>query len=67
MADEDSLVVKFLDQLWMTIRRVDRKKDRIFSRFHGAEIGPRGIEIFLPNWRTLAWEQVEESDLSRGE
>ncbi|MDO8767376.1 MAG: hypothetical protein Q7K57_01445 [Burkholderiaceae bacterium] len=55
------------DKLWMTIRRVDGCQDPGFARFDGREIGVIEIGMFLPNWATLSWTQIKDSDLSHGQ
>lgn len=65
--DRTSLEIKCQDRLWIIIRRLDGSLEPGFSRFDGQEIGAREIGMFLPNWQTLSWTQIDGSDLSSGE
>lgn len=56
------------EQLWICIRRLDRREDPAFARFDGQPFGLKQIEALLPNWYGLEWTQIEGAgDLSRGE
>lgn len=65
--DGVSLEVRWLDQLWMTIRRADGGKDAGFADFDGRKMVTDDIGDFLPNWRTLSWSKMQDSDLSHGQ
>ena len=65
--DRTRLEIKCPDRLWIIIRRLDGSQEPGFSRFDGQAIGVHEIGMFVPNWQTLSWKQLEGSDLSSGE
>jgi hypothetical protein len=49
------------------IRRLDGENDVAFSTFHRKEFGAADVAKFIPNWKTLHWTKIKDSQLGHSE
>ncbi len=49
------------------IRRLDGENDVMFSTFHRKEFGVNDVAKFIPNWKTLRWVKIKDSQLGHSE
>jgi hypothetical protein len=52
---------------YLSIRRVNGKSDPKFNAYHDQQIAPSAIATFVPNWKSLEWNEIRESMFSRAE
>lgn len=62
-----ALQVQWLEQLWISIRRCDGNDEPQFARLAGRPMTLDELGRLLPQWQTLSWAQIEDSDLSHGQ
>jgi hypothetical protein len=64
----NGLSVRFERQPWeFLLRRADFRPDDAFRALHGAALHAVHLAPFLPNWKSLAWQPVEDSLSARAE
>jgi hypothetical protein len=49
------------------IRRLDGENDVVFATYHRKEVGPANVAKFIPNWKTLHWVKIKNSQLGHSE
>ena len=49
------------------IRRLDGGNYVEFSKFHRKEFGANDVAKFIPNWKTLRWIKIKNSQLGQKE
>lgn len=60
-------LVAAADDWYLIIRRVNGKSDPKFNAHHEQQIAPSAIAAFVPNWKSLAWNEIRESIFSHAE
>lgn len=49
------------------IRRLDGENCVLFSQFHRKTFGVSDLNKFIPNWKTLRWVKIKDSQLGHSE
>lgn len=61
------LVIQCPNRLWISLRRLDGLTVPEWVGLDAKGIAPAQLATWLPDWPSLAWQEIELSDLSSGE